>query len=221
MKKIIALSLVAVSLAATSSFGQGYFLFTSGKSQAYDGFTGGTAVLGTTVNTSFLWAPASTTPGVASLLSTTPKTGVSGVTQESYTVAQAWTAILGGTFTLAVNSATGNPVVAPTSSTGVIGYNTSGSFGVTGTTVGTTYTVFEISWPATYATPAAAQTAGAAVGWSTPLQYTTVSSIGQPQSMVGSFASFGTFVPAPVPEPATMALAAIGGASLLLFRRRK
>ncbi len=221
MKKIIALSLVAVSLAATSSFGQGYFLFTSSKSQAYDGFTtAGVSALAATVNVSFMWAAASTTPHVASLLTSTPKTGNS-TTQESYSVATAWSTILDGQFTLAVNSGTGNPVVALTSSTGVINYNTGASFGVTSTSVSSTYTIYEISWPSTYATPAAAQTAGAAVGWSTPFQYTTVGSLGTPNLMVGAAASFGTFVPAPVPEPATMALAAIGGASLLLFRRRK
>jgi len=221
MKKIIALSLVAVSLAATSSFGQGYFQFTSGKSQAYDGFTtAGVSALSTSVNVSFLWAAASTTPHIASLLTSTPKTG-SSTTQEAYSVATAWSTILDGQFTVAVNSGTSATVVAPTSGTGVINYNSGLSFGVTGTTAGTTYTIYEISWPTTYATPAAAQTAGAAVGWSAPAQYTTVNSIGTANLTAGLFPSFGTFVPAPIPEPATMALAAIGGASLLLFRRRK
>ena len=221
MKKIIALSLVAVSLAATSSFGQGYFALTSGKSQAYDGFTTpGVSALSANVNVSFLWAAASTTPHIASYLTSTPKTGNS-TTTESYSVATAWSTILDGQFTLAVNSGTSQVVVTPTSATGVIGYNGGFSFGVTGTSSGSTYTIYEISWPTTYATPAAAQTAGAAVGWSAPIQYTAVNNIGTAQSTLGAFASYGTFVPAPIPEPATMALAAIGGASLLLFRRRK
>ena len=221
MKKIITLSLVAVSLAATSSFAQGYFQFTSSKSQAYDGFTtAGVSTLAATVNTSFLWAPASTVPHIASLLASTPKTGNS-TTQEAYSVATAWSTILDGQFNVATNSGTGAVVTYTTSSTGVINYNSGNSFGVANTSSSTTYTIYEISWPSTYATPAAAQTAGAAVGWSTPLQYAAVNNLGTAQTMVGSFASFGTFVPAPVPEPATMALAAIGGASLLLFRRRK
>ena len=221
MKKIIALSLVAVSLAATSSFGQGYFALTSGKSQAYDGFTtAGVSALAATVNVTFLWAPASTVPHVASLLATTPKTG-SSTTQEPYSVATAWSTILDGQFTLANNVASGTNLTVTTASTGAVVYNGGFSFGVTGTTSGTTYTIYEVSWPATYATPAAAQSASAAVGWSNPIQYTTVNNIGTAQSTLGAFASFGTFVPAPIPEPATMALAAIGGASLLLFRRRK
>ena len=221
MKKIIALSLVAVSLAATSSFGQGYFLFTSGKSQVYDGFTtAGVSALAATVNTSFLWGNAATTPTVDALLTTTPKTG-SSTTQESYTVATAWSDILNGQFTLAVNSSSSATVVQTTAANGGIQYNSGLGFGVTGTSPGATYTVYMISWPSAYATPAAAQTAGSAVGWSTPFQYTAVTSIGTPNPMASQAASFGTFVPAPIPEPATMALAAIGGASLLLFRRRK
>jgi hypothetical protein len=38
--------------------------------------------------------------------------------------------------------------------------------------------------------------------------------------MTASINKFGTFIPS-VPEPGTMALAALGGASLLMFRRRK
>jgi hypothetical protein len=37
----------------------------------------------------------------------------------------------------------------------------------------------------------------------------------------GAFASFGTFSPVVVPEPTTLALAGLSGASLLLFRRKK
>jgi len=223
MKKIIAFSLVAASLVATSSFGQGYFQLTSGKSQAYDGFTTpGVAALGATVDVSFMWAAAATTPTIDTLISAQSiKLGTNGQTGLNYTAATAWGAILNNQFTLATNSGTGNMVAALTSATGVINYNGGSGFGVTGTTAGTTYTIYEIAWSSAYADPFAAAAANAAVGWSAPIQYTAVSSIGTPQTTLGAFPSFGTFAPAAAPEPSTMALAALGGASLLLFRRRK
>ena len=223
MKKIIAFSLVAVSLVATSSFGQGYFLLTSGKSQAYDGFTTpGVAALGATVDVSFMWAAASTTPLIDTAISAQSlKLGTNGQTGLNYTAATAWGDVLNGQFTVATNSGTGNMVVATTSTTGIISYNGGFSFGVTGTAPGTTYTIYEIAWSSAYADPFAAAAANAAVGWSAPIQYTAVASIGTPQATLGAFPSFGTFAPAAAPEPSTMALAALGGASLLLFRRRK
>jgi len=221
MKKTIALSLIAVSLAASSAFGQGYFLFTSGKSQAYDGFTTpGAAATAATVDVAFLWAAASTTPDVSALLASTPKLGNS-TTAEAYTVAQAWGFINDGQFTLAVDNGTGNPAIVKTVANGSITYNAGADFGVTGTAPGSTYTVYEISWNAAYANPTAAAAAGSAVGWSAPIQYTAVSSIGTPATFAG-IAGFGTFAPpGAVPEPGTMALAGLGGLSMLAFRRRK
>jgi len=223
MKKIIALSLFTLSLAAASASGQGYFLFNSAKSQVYDGFTtAGVSTLAATVNTTFLWAPANTVPTVANFLASTPANGNSN-TLELYTVASVWSAILDGQFTLAVNNNTSTLVTQVTSANGAIVYNNSTAFPVTGTTPGITYTLYEISWDAQYATPALAAAAngglGSAVGWSAPAQYTAVTQIGIPQLMSGLFPSFGTFVPAP--EPATLALAGLGGLALLAFRRRK
>ena len=226
MKKIIAISLVAVSFAATSAFGQGYFQFTSGKSQVYDGFTTpGVSALGATVNVAFLWAAAGLTPAVDALATHSIPTGNSTTTAASvgYTAATAWTAILTAPgWTLAHNSADSSLVTALTSATGAINYNGGGAFGVLGTTDITAYTIYEISWSSAYATAALAAAAngglGSAVGWSPPVQYTPVTQIGFPSTMVGQFASFGVFG---VPEPTMMTLAALGGLSLLAFRQCK
>ena len=212
-------------MAGTSAFGQGFFQFTSGKSQAYDGFTT-TAVsaLGATINVSFLWAAASTTPNIDTLISNQSlKNGTNNQPGLNYTAATAWSTILNGQFTFATNYATAALVVAPTSSTGVINYNGGLGFGVSNTVAGTAYTIYEVAWSSAYATPWLASAANAAVGWSAPIQYTSVTSIGTPNTMVGLMPSYGVFAPAVVvaPEPSTMALAALGGASLLLFRRRK
>lgn len=216
MKKIIAISLVAVSFAATSAFGQGYFQFTSGKSpEVYDCFTTpGVSVPGVGLNVAFLWAAAFTTPTVAVLtgLASTPTDANANL---NYTMPQAWGAILNGQFTMATNAADNSLVKATVLVTGAFNYNGGAAFGVAGTIPGTTYTIYEIGWSAAYATPWLAAAANGPLGWSAPIQYTAVTSIGTPNSMsVGSFGVFG------VPEPATMALAALGSLSLLAFRRR-
>jgi len=220
MKRIIALSLIAASLAATSAFGQGYFQFTSGKSQAYDGFTTpGASAPSANVNVALMWAAAGTTPTVDSLLTSTPTSGNSA-TVESYTAAQAWADINNGQFTLAVNSATSANVIAKTAANGSFSYNGGVSFGVNGTSPGT-YTIYEVSWNAAYADPTTAAAAGSAVGWSAPIQYTAVNATGFVNPTLGQFPGYGTFVPAATPEPGTMALAGLGGLSMLAFRRRK
>jgi hypothetical protein len=223
MKKIVALSLLAVTLAGTSAFGQGYFVISSGKSQVWDGFSTGVAHTSTSVDVAFLWGASTATPLVASLLTQTPTSGINGTT-ESYTVAQAWTAILNDpNFTLAVYGAganIGNTVIATSAGNGVITANGGTSFGVQGTTAGVTYNVYEISWNAAYATPGAAQTAGSAVGWSSVITDTPGTSTQTGLATLAP-AQFGTFIPAVVPEPGTLALAALGGAAMLFIRRKK
>jgi hypothetical protein len=223
MKNIIGLSLFTLSLAATAAFGQGYFLFTSAKSQVYDGFTtSGVSTIAATVNTSFLWAPANTVPTVDSFLTSMPTTANSS-TFTTFTVAQAWAAILNGQFNLATNATTGTLVKQLSASNGTVIYNSGSSFPVTGTAPDTTYTVYLIGWDANYATPALAAAAngglGAAVGWSLPFQYSAGQWFYTLPNVIPFGNNFGTLPP--VPEPATLTLAALGGLSLLAFRRRK
>ena len=225
MKKIITLNLLAGWLATTAAFGQGYFMFTTGKSQIYDGFTTpGVSTLAATVNTSFLWGPANTTPAVDSLVTSTPANGINTLNY-GYSTAQAWNYILNGQFNVATNSATGNLVVQLCGANGSIIYNGATAFSVAGTVPNTIYTLYEISWDAHFATPALAAAAGAALGWSSPFQYTSgnVASPVAPMpttgfSAGGTLASFGTI--ASVPEPTTLALAVLGGLSLLACRRK-
>lgn len=215
MRKTIAISLLTGWLAATSAFGQGYFAFTSGKNQVYDCFTVPTPTVGGNVRVSFLWAAAGTTPVVDIFLVSTP---TSANTVLVYTIPQAWAAILNGQFNFATNAADNSLVKATLSSTGVINYNGGSPFGALGTTPNTTYTIYEVGWDSAYANPWLAAAAQSAVGWSNPIQYTAVTSTFFVNSMIGQFASFGVFG---VPEPTTMTLAALGGLSLLAFRRFK
>lgn len=224
MKKIITLNLLAIWLATTAAFGQGYFMFTTGKSQAYDGFTTeGVFVLSTTVNTTFLWGPTNTTPDVAAATGFASSPTNASYLSQPYYVHQAWNAILDGQFTLATNSSTGALAAQRTAANGSIAYNGGATFGVAGTTGNTTYAIYMISWDAQFATPQLAAAAnggyGTALGWSTPFLYLSGAiPASSTSTMAGLAAGFGTA--GPVPEPTTLALAVLGGLSLLACRRK-
>jgi hypothetical protein len=194
MKKIIAISMLAATLAGSSAFGQGYFAFTGGKSQAWDGFTTpGTSVADASVDVAFLWATGTPTPSVDALLTTTPHTANS-TTAESYTVAQAWSDILTDpNFHLAVDATTanaGNVAVAQTlASRGrvSVSYNGGFAFGVTGTVcrrqlirclklVGTLRLLLHLL----------ASTGGSAVGWGPVFSYVPAVQTGHRPYVYGS-----------------------------------
>lgn len=226
MKKILALSLLAVSLAVPSAFGQGYFLFTTGKSQAWDGFTtAGASAVSSNVKVAFLWAAASTASPFQ--VASTSTAGNSSTTAASagWDLTTAWSTINNGAdaWTIALNSSGDTLAAANTIANGSVTYNSGLSFGVTGTSPSVTYSLILIGWNAAYATPTAAALAGSAVGWSSVFQYNSVTSIGTPANMAAQGANFGVFAPAtaPVPEPSTLVLAGLGGLSLLAFRRKK
>ena len=168
-KAILAIALVATGL---TSFGQGYVAFTTTTRQVWDTIAGTPVTYkpDAGLNVGFLWAPVGTTATITSLAATT---ATNGTTSVSY--ATAWSDILGanGGYTLAVNAGTSATVVQTTSSVGGVSYNGAGTFLVTGTTAGSSYSFYAIAWSNAYSTPQAAQTAGAAVGWSSVFTYAT------------------------------------------------
>lgn len=223
MKKIIAtLALVAVT---ASMFAQGNFIFSTTARYVWDDWSSVAIKPDGSNNVAFLFG--SGTPLVDTA------TGVSGVatntTSASWTTSQAWSSILSDpNFHLGTNNGSGLLAAAQTSNLGTISYLGGATFTVTGTAAaGGSTTVYVIGWNAAYADPFAAAAAGSAVGWSSPFTYSYAAGpVPGPAGTPGNFAAvltpFGVFLPvAPVPEPGTMALAALGGASLLLFRRRK
>jgi hypothetical protein len=215
MKKLILIASLITSFTALSALGQGYFHFFTGKSQVWDQLDGGgSPALSTSINTAFLWAPNGSVPMVSSLGASSPVSGF-----PIYTASSVWTAILTDpNFTPAINNANGQMAIQRTSSFGSISYNSGISFPVTGTSVGTGYSVFMIGWDGAYATPALAQAASAGVGWSAPFSYTAVAFTTIPNTMSGVTPAFGVWG---VPEPSALALAGLGGLSLMLLRRRK
>ena len=211
-KAILALALVATGL---TSFGQGYVLLTTGTRQVWDTLVSPIKP-DAGLNFAFLWAPVGTTATITSLASTTATNGTTSVSS----FATAWSDILNGGYTLAVNNANSSTVVTGTTSVGGINYNTSATFAVAGTTAGSSYSVYAIAWSNAYSTPSAAQTAGAAVGWSSVFTYATgANSSATPLNFTAQGMNpFGLAVV--TPEPSTIALAGMGIASLLAFRRR-
>jgi hypothetical protein len=219
MKKqlIIAALAVATSL---SAFGQGYVAFSSTKGQGgyyspntpIGGAAASTGNAGITVG--FLWAPQGSVP----------MAGSSGTPTASNVLVD-WTKILTDPlFHFATNSGTGALVTQALNNSGLAqggwNYNSGVSFGLAGSTAAANYTFMTVGWNSTYATPWAAAAAGSYLGFSNPFSYSTGADSG---AAVSTFAASGqnAFGVQPIPEPATFALAGLGAAAMLIFRRRK
>ena len=221
MKKL----LLTIGLAAigVSAFAQGNFIFSSTARSVWDNWS--------TVATGLPRADASN--NVAFLIGTTgtplvdTAMGMTSVPTNQTTAINgvaAWTSILNDpNFKLATNGADGLLVVGTTTSLGGFSYG-SGAFTVAGTAAGGgAITLYVIGWSYLYANPFLAQAANSPVGWSAPINYAYgAGPLPGPPGTPGSIGdTLGRFGVAPVPEPTTFALAGLGAAALLIFRRRK
>jgi hypothetical protein len=221
MNKKIAATMAAVLLAGgISAFGQGYVIFLTAKNNVYDNFStsGVGAVAPGDVTATFLWAATSATDPLGTGLATT------GVTSAG----QAWASIqsmLSSGWSVANNFVTSNEVDQADNAAGVqkgaINYNGGSSFQLANAVGGDTYQFVEIGWDNLTGAGTLAQASDpVAVGWSSSFDYTTGATSG---SAVDTFAQAGntSFGIASVPEPASLALAGLGGLSMLFLRRRK
>jgi len=215
MKKQFAILGLLVATADTSALADGYVTFSTAPlaHAVWDEFTTpGLGVLpaANSVDATFLWAPLGTTD---------PLPDVGGVPTNGVTsVPVGWSAItvmLSSGWTAAMNGST-PAVLTLANSTGIINY---GHFPLAGTSGGTAYEFVTIGWNASAGTSPASV---ADLGWSNPFDYTTgvglMDPVGETEFNQDGMDPFGI---APVPEPATLALAGLGALSLLLFRRRK
>jgi len=217
MKKILVT--LAVAACVASSYAQGTVAFVNGTTSkiSTNGVTSGViSGLGNYYFALFYSSTATTVGG-----SSTATAGTNGVyafndANWSFAAGAYGTNIAaGGRFSSAISDASGNTVV-----TGVLGGNVA-QFAVIGWSASIGSTVSALSTWYNNGKPST-------IGWigesivSSPL--TTGAGVGLPPGLFGSTGPITGFTLGeviPVPEPGTIALAALGGASLLMFRRKK
>jgi hypothetical protein len=233
MKKSLII-VAALALATGSAFAQGNVSF-GGTLRGIANNTNNTVGLGTytwtagAVDVTLLFAPASTTSALTALgIVGGPNAGDSATNgaPPSYSVAQAWAALgtdTAGSWQYLNGAGAANTVLASITGSGTFTYNGGSGWAAGNWLAGTTYSVYELAWftgGGAYTTPALAGANDAWVGWSKIVQYTPTSGVTQPVFLnaanLGFFGVGGT----PVPEPATFALAGLGGLAMLMFRRR-
>jgi hypothetical protein len=222
MKKILVIATLA-AFAALTSYGQGEINYQGVFHGAGNNYTTpGTVTYNTGIDIELFYAPASTTTAVSAIANSSSPASL------TYQVATAWADIMGNAAFQPVDGSSGTPpALMPTTATGGATYNGGSSYSAANLLPNVTYTFYEVAWytgaSGQYSTLALAN-GNTYVGWSQAFQYTPVTSTGSPPptpttmtaGLVGDYLVGGT-----IPEPTTIALAGLGGLSLLLFRRRK
>jgi len=216
MKKQLIVALLALAT-CVSAFGQGLVIFSSTKAAgAYyapnSQSAGSPYALGNgQITVGFMWANAGT-----------PAVGSGGSPTNSNVSANWDTILTDPAFHLATNQTSGLLVSQAVNNSGVAqggwSYNGGASFALAGATAGSTIQAFVVAWSSAFATPQLAQQGNSFVGWGNTISYATGIA-----STTATFASSGSqaFGVQPVPEPSTFALAGLGAAAMLIFRRRK
>ena len=201
-----------------STFGQGYVLFVTEKNGVYDNFSGASQVAAGDVTSTFLWAPTGTADPLGA-----------GSSSTATSAAGAWATIasmLSSGWSVAVNAATSNEVDVADNASGAFkgqsAYNGGVAFGLAGNyTPGASLEMVVIGWDNLTGAGTLEQAEDPQpVGWSGAFTYATGATSGSTVSTFGNSgeAPFGV---ASVPEPASLALAGLGGLSMLFLRRRK
>jgi len=201
----------------------GYVLFNTGSRTVYDEFTTpGTGVLSPgNVEVTFLWALTGTPDPLGSGVPT------SGVT---YT-ANNWNTIssmISSGWDVAEDAGNGNveadvAAIASGVLKGHAIYNSGNSFQLANTTGGDTYQLVVIGWDNLTGANTLEQgmTGVVPVGWSSSFDYWTGAQVIDPTLTFNQsgMVPFGVAAD-PVPEPATLALAGLGGLATFFLRRR-
>lgn len=226
MKIKIAIIATLFATSGVSMFGQGYVTFNGSTGSLWNEFTtAGQGVRGNAnINVAFLWAPVGTADllsAVGTQFSTKAGASVNQVATNGVdsiaTGVSSLQAMLSGGWQFASN---GTSLASVT--IGSAANFSYGQFQLAGSVAGTTYQFIVIGWDATSGLTAILDGSVAAIGWSNPFTYTTGASTLDPNGQtLFTGSGMNQFGVAPVPEPTTLALAGLGAASLLIFRRRK
>lgn len=216
MKKLVVTAILGLAT-CVGSFAQGNFTFVSAPSAIWDTLTTpGTSFKAlATMEVAVLWS------SNTNAIPTTFRNGLATPTNGVYTAD--WTGIFTDpNFQLAHSTALGNPVIVSTAGGAfpASGQYNGGIQYINGPAVGDRILLYVIAWQKSFGIdPVAAANANAGLGFSAPISY-VLGSTAAPGGSLG-LAGISSFGVAPVPEPTTFALAGLGAAALLIFRRRR
>jgi len=235
MKKLIAILATAIAAVGFSACAQDWITFETGGTEIWDNASGTPnfdAAGAGNIDAVLLWAPT----GTADLLTSVgtefgqragaalDQVGTNATSVASANPEQALASMLSSGWSIAkdVNNAGSNAVANSGTGTlkGQVIYNGGTPFEVSGVTGTSGSDVEEIILA--YNGSAGSWTTATALGWSNPFQNSVGTSAGDPNATSTQANTIANqFAIAPVPEPATLALAGLGGLSMLFLRRRK
>lgn len=220
MKKF-ALAITLFAAIDMNALADGYVEFDASKSYVWDEFTTpGTGVVAPgDVTVTFLWA----------LVGTPDPLGAGVATNGVFSTTGGWSTVssmISSGWNIAEDAGNGNAEadVAVNSSgpvKGGFGYGSGPPLPLAGTTGGDTYEFVVIGWDnlmgATTLEEGMAE--DVPMAWSNGFDYVTGATLEAPV-LIFSQSGMDPFGVVPVPEPATLALAGLGGLSLLIVRRK-
>jgi len=236
MKKQIAILAALVATSGFAAFGQDYLeISITGTKYVWDNSTTPGVGLPATAgeyDVAFLWAPTGTAdslPSVgtefASTFTPTDQVATNGVTSTGAGIA-AIQSMLSSGWSIGEYFGGGSNIVTTTGAKGAITaspgvFELQGGTGTSGSSIEMIFFAFNASDTA-LATGAGGNglSSVTALGWSNPFSTTVGSGSSDPNAGGGQSGANG-FGVAPVPEPTTLALAGLGGLSMLFLRRRK
>lgn len=232
MKKLIAILATAIAAVGFSACAQDWITFETSGTTIWDNSKGTPsfdAAAAGSLDAILLWAPVGTSDTLPSVGTSFGLRGsgtaldqvaTNAVSFGSVTAIADIQAMLSGGWAIAADMGSGSNAVANTGTGTLKGqaeYNSGNPFEVSGVTGASGSSIEEIVLAYT---AASSWSSASAVGWSNPFNNTVGSAATDPNA-TATQSSANQFAVVAVPEPTTLALAGLGGLSMLFLRRRK